>query len=53
MRIAVAERAKAYRGEPFLRALQRLLAWGTLDFEADGNIVDRCLPWEAHIGLNK
>jgi hypothetical protein len=53
VRIAVGERAEADRGEPALRALQRLRARRALDLEADGDIVDRGLPGKQRIGLKQ
>jgi hypothetical protein len=53
VRITIAERPEAHRGKPALRAFKRVRAGRTLDFQADGNIVDRGLPRKQRIGLKQ
>ena len=53
VRIAIAEAAETDRGEPALRALQRLVARRALDLEPDRDIVDRGLPGKQRIGLEQ
>ncbi len=53
MRIAIAERPEPDRGEPALRALQRVRARRALDLQPDGDVVDGGLPGKQRIGLEQ
>jgi len=53
VRIAIAERAQTDRGEPALRALQRLRPRRALDLQADGDVVDRGFPGKQRVGLKQ
>jgi hypothetical protein len=53
MRIATTERPEADRGQPGLRAFQRLGARRARYLETKGDIVDRGLPGKQRVGLKQ
>ena len=53
VRIAAGEGPEPDRGQPALRALQRLSARRALDLQPDGDVVDRGLPGKQRIGLKQ
>ncbi|GCC44490.1 hypothetical protein chiPu_0028770, partial [Chiloscyllium punctatum] len=53
MRIAASEGAEPDRGQPLLRARQRISARRTADLEPDRDIVDRGLPRKQRVGLEQ
>src|SRR5207237_1021346 len=53
VRVAAPEFAKADAYQPILRPCARLSDWNADDFKADGDVLERGLPWKQRLGLEQ